>query len=113
VADAYNALKTYLMLGDKTHAEPGHLNDQLTRFWRGWLEANRGAMPREQMIRSAERMITFHLSQVADPAWPQVTLKLACSTAPATTCAAWCAARRRASASTPTSRRAPRRASRR
>ncbi|MFC5458969.1 type VI secretion system membrane subunit TssM [Massilia niabensis] len=76
VADAYNALKTYLMLGDKSHAEPGHLNDQLTRYWRTWLEANRGAMPREQMIRSAERLLTFHLSQIGDQAWPQVTLKL-------------------------------------
>ena len=76
VADAYNALKTYLMLGDKSHAEPGHLNDQLTRYWRTWLEANRGNMPREQMIRSAERLLTFHLSQVQDPAWPQMTLKL-------------------------------------
>jgi type VI secretion system protein ImpL len=76
VADAYNALKTYLMLGDKSHAEPGHLNDQLTRYWRTWLDANRGAMPREQMIRSAERLLTFHLSQIQDPAWPQMTLKL-------------------------------------
>lgn len=76
VADAYNALKTYLMLGDKSRAEPGHLNDQLTRYWRTWLEANRGNMPREQMIRSAERLLTFHLSQVQDPAWPQMTLKL-------------------------------------
>jgi type VI secretion system protein ImpL len=76
VTDAYNALKTYLMLGDKSHAEPAHLNDQLTRYWRVWLEANRGSMPREQMIRSAERIITFHMSQVADPAWPQVELKV-------------------------------------
>ncbi|MFL6675071.1 MAG: type VI secretion system membrane subunit TssM [Massilia sp.] len=76
VADAYNALKTYLMLGDKTRAEPGHLNDQLTRYWRVWLDANRGAMPREQMIRSAERLLTFHLAQIGDQAWPQVTPKL-------------------------------------
>ena len=61
VADAYDALKTYLMLGDKTRAEPSHLNDQMTRYWRGWLESNRGAMPREQMIRSAERLMTFYL----------------------------------------------------
>ncbi|MGJ9419649.1 type VI secretion system membrane subunit TssM [Massilia sp. CMS3.1] len=76
VADAYNALKTYLMLGDKSQAEPGHLNDQLTRYWRTWLVANRGAMAHEQMIRSAERLLTFHLSQIDDQAWPQVTLKL-------------------------------------
>ncbi|MBD8531166.1 MULTISPECIES: type VI secretion system membrane subunit TssM [unclassified Massilia] len=76
VPDAYNALKTYLMLGDKSHAEPGHLNDQLTRYWRTWLVANRGSMPHEQMIRSAERLLTFHLAQIDDQAWPQVTLKL-------------------------------------
>ena len=76
ITDSYNALKTYLMLGDKTRAEQGHLNDQLTRYWRGWLDVNRGAMPREQMIRSAERLLTFHLSHIDDPAWPQLPLKL-------------------------------------
>lgn len=74
--DAYNALKTYLMLADKSRVESGHLNDQLARFWRGWLESNRAAMPREQMIRSAERLISFFLSQVNDPAWPAVDNKL-------------------------------------
>ena len=72
VEDGYNSLKTYLMLGDKSRVESGHLNDQLTRFWRGWLESNRGAMPREQMIRSAERLITFYLAQVNDPSWPLI-----------------------------------------
>jgi type VI secretion system protein ImpL len=75
--DAYNALKTYLMLGDKSRAEAGHLSDQLTRFWRVWLDANRGAMPREQMIRSAERMISFHLAQINDTSWPTLDNKLA------------------------------------
>jgi type VI secretion system protein ImpL len=70
VEDAYNALKTYLMLADRTHMEAGHLTDQMTRFWRGWLEANRGAMPRERMIRSAERMIGFTLTNLQDPAFP-------------------------------------------
>jgi type VI secretion system protein ImpL len=77
VEDAYNALKTYLMLSEKARAEGGHLNDQLTRYWRGWLDANRGAMPREQMIRSAERTIAFYISQVNDPSWPQIDSKLA------------------------------------
>ncbi|GAB3435570.1 type VI secretion system membrane subunit TssM [Massilia solisilvae] len=76
VGDAYNALKTYLMLGEKSRAEPGHLNDQLTRYWRVWLEQNRGAMPHEQMVRSAERQMTFYVSQIHDQAWPQITLKL-------------------------------------
>ena len=77
VEDAYNALKTYLMLSDKSRAEASHLNDQLTRFWRVWLDSNRGSMPREQMIRSAERMISFYLTQINDPSWPQVDSKLA------------------------------------
>jgi type VI protein secretion system component VasK len=25
------------MLGDKSRAEAGHLNDQITRYWRVWL----------------------------------------------------------------------------
>ena len=75
-ADGYNALKTYLMLSDKSQAEASHLNDQLTRYWRGWLQANRGAMPREQMIRSAERLMSFYVAQVKDPAWPQLSVKL-------------------------------------
>ncbi|QJD93943.1 type VI secretion system membrane subunit TssM [Duganella dendranthematis] len=77
VDDAYNALKSYLMLADKSHAEGSHLNDQLPRHWRAWLENNRGAMPREQMIHSAERLMTFYLAQIPDPAWPRIDPKLA------------------------------------
>ncbi len=76
VTDGYNALKTYLMLGDKSVAEGSHLNDQMTRHWRGWLETNRGTMPREQMIGSAQRLISFYVAHIADPAWPKLTLKL-------------------------------------
>jgi type VI secretion system protein ImpL len=77
VEDSYNALKTYLMLADKSHAETGHLGDQLTRHWRNWLEANRGAMPREQLLRSAEALLAFYLAQLNDPAWPRIEPKLA------------------------------------
>jgi type VI secretion system protein ImpL len=76
VQDDYNALKTYLMLADHKHTEPGHLSDQLTRFWRGWLEANRGVMPREQMIRSAERLMNFSIAHAADPDFPTIDVKL-------------------------------------
>jgi len=75
--DGYNALKAYLMLADKRHAETSHLNDQLTRHWRNWLEANRNGMPREQMIRSAGRLLSFYLGQVNHPAWPRIEPKLA------------------------------------
>jgi type VI secretion system protein ImpL len=77
VEDAYNALKAYLMLADKSHVETGHLGDQLTRHWRGWLETNRGAMPREQLLRSAESLLAFYLAQVSDPAWPRIEPRLA------------------------------------
>lgn len=72
VEDAYNALKTYLMLGDHSHIEVGHLSDQMTRFWRGWLENNRGSMPREEMIRSAEKLIEFALSQAGQADFPTI-----------------------------------------
>jgi type VI secretion system protein ImpL len=76
VEDAYNALKTYLMLSDKRHVEAAHLTDQLARFWRGWLETNRGTMSRDEMIRSAERMITFYLAHVSDDDWPMIDANL-------------------------------------
>jgi type VI secretion system protein ImpL len=76
VAEAYNALKAYLMLGDRARLEPGHMSDQLTRFWRGWLEANRGNMPREQLIQSAERLMAHAITRMADPAFPQQNLNL-------------------------------------
>jgi len=76
VEDGYNALKTYLMLAERQRMEPGHLTDQITRFWRGWLETNRGTMPREQMIRSAERMISFTLANLQDSSFPTLANNL-------------------------------------
>jgi len=76
-ADAYNALKTYLMLADRDRLEAGHLNDQITRFWRGWLDDNRGTMPRELLMRSAERLISFTTSNLSDPAFPLLGNQLA------------------------------------
>lgn len=77
VEDGYNALKTYLMLSSREHIDVGHLSDQITRFWRGWLEANRGTMTREQMIRSAGRILSFHLEHANDPEWPTIENNLA------------------------------------
>ncbi len=75
--DAYGALKTYLMLANQDRIDTGHLNDQLTRFWRNWLENNRGNASREQVIRSAEKLITFYLSQTGEPDFPLIENKLA------------------------------------
>lgn len=77
VSDAYNALKTYIMLGERSRVETGHMGDQLTRFWRGWLEANRGSMPRDELIRSAERILSFALTQVSAPDFPATQTNLA------------------------------------
>ena len=77
VQDGYNALKTYLMLSSRDHVEAGHLSDQITRFWRSWLEANRGTMSRERMIRSAERILSFHLAHANHPDWPIIDTQLA------------------------------------
>ncbi len=72
VEDAYNALKAYLMLASHDHLETSHLSDQMTRFWRTWLEANRADMPRDKMIRQAERILSFTLIHVDDPAFPLI-----------------------------------------
>ncbi|MGQ5523133.1 type VI secretion system membrane subunit TssM [Chitinimonas sp. PSY-7] len=77
VDDGYNALKTYLMLANRDKLDPGHLNDQITRFWRGWLESHRGSMSREAMIRSAEKLLTFTLSQTTEPDFPLIENQLA------------------------------------
>jgi len=76
VTEAYNALKAYLMLGDRSRLEPGHMSDQLTRFWRTWLDANRGNMPREQLIQKAERIMSFAMAQMGDAAFPEQDLNL-------------------------------------
>jgi type VI secretion system protein ImpL len=72
VEEAYNALKTYLMLAERQRMEPGHLKDQVARFWRGWLEQQRGSMPTEQMKRRAEAMISFAMENLQDPAFPTI-----------------------------------------
>lgn len=72
VEDAYNALKAYLMLGNHDNLETSHLSDQMTRFWRNWLEVNRADMPRDKMIRQAERILSFSLAHVDDPAFPKI-----------------------------------------
>jgi type VI secretion system protein ImpL len=74
--DAYNALKTYLMLSSHDHIDTSHLGDQITRFWRGWLDANRGNASHEQVIRGAEKLITWFLAQAAEPDFPVIENKL-------------------------------------
>ncbi|HZW17621.1 MAG TPA: type VI secretion system membrane subunit TssM [Luteimonas sp.] len=74
--DAYSALKAYLMLADPEKVEQAALGHQLTRFWRGWLDANRGQMSREEMARAAEKLMTFYVARSSEQAWPRVDGKV-------------------------------------
>lgn len=68
--DAYNALKMYLMLSNHQYMDTSHLSDQVTRFWRSWLDSNRGQMPRGDMIQKAEQILTYSLTLTQDKSFP-------------------------------------------
>jgi type VI secretion system protein ImpL len=70
--DAYNALKTYLMLKQKERIEAPHLSDQIPKYWRPWLEANRGQHAQVEISRMAERVVGFYVSQIAEPDLPLI-----------------------------------------
>lgn len=70
--DAYNALKAYLMMSNPQYMEAGHLSDQVTRFWRSWLDANRGQMPRGEMIQKAEQVLTYAMTLANDQKFPKL-----------------------------------------
>lgn len=74
---AYNALKTYLMLSDRTRLDPAHLRDQLPRYWRQWLVRHRGNLPAASLQREAEQVIAFSLSSLDDPTFPVLSNNLA------------------------------------
>ncbi|WP_445114525.1 type VI secretion system membrane subunit TssM [Acinetobacter sp. WZC-1] len=68
--DAYNALKAYLMLSNPQYMDASHLSDQLTRFWRSWLDASRGQMPRGEMIQKAEKVLSYTMTLANDEKFP-------------------------------------------
>jgi type VI secretion system protein ImpL len=70
--DAYNALKAYLMLSNRQYIEAGHLGDQVTRFWRSWLDNNRGEMPRAEMIQKAEQLLSYAMTLTSHQNFPQL-----------------------------------------
>ena len=74
---AYNALKTYLMLSDRTRLDPAHLRDQLPRYWRRWLIRHRGNLPVASLQREAEQVIAFSLTSLDDPTFPVLSNNLA------------------------------------
>jgi type VI secretion system protein ImpL len=70
IEEAYNTLKTYLMLHTPERMEATHLADQMPRHWRAWLEANRGEYPLPEITRMAERTVAFYVSQGKEPDLP-------------------------------------------
>ncbi|QLI81292.1 type VI secretion system membrane subunit TssM [Chitinibacter fontanus] len=68
----YNALKTYLMLSDRSRMDEAHLTDQIPRYWRAWLEANKGNRSNEEMAAAAERLVAFYVSQIKEPDLPLI-----------------------------------------
>lgn len=68
--DAYNALKAYLMLSNPQYMDSSHLGDQLTRFWRPWLDLNREQMPRGEMIQKAEQILSYSITLANDQKFP-------------------------------------------
>ena len=68
--DAYNALKAYLMISNAQYMDASHLSDQVTRFWRSWLDSNRGQMPRGEMIQKAEQILSYSMTLTNDHQFP-------------------------------------------
>ncbi|MDN0083408.1 type VI secretion system membrane subunit TssM [Crenobacter sp. SG2305] len=68
----YNALKTYLMLHDRKRMDEAHLIDQLPRYWRPWLESQRGQYSTAEVMAVAERLVAFYVSQIKAPDLPTI-----------------------------------------
>lgn len=68
--DAYNALKAYLMMSNAQYMDASHLSDQVTRFWRSWLDSNRGQMPRGEMIQKAEQILSYSMTLTNEQKFP-------------------------------------------
>ena len=68
----YNALKTYLMLKMQPKMEVAHLSDQLPRYWKPWLEANKGERGMADINKQAERIVAFYVSQIKETDLPLI-----------------------------------------
>ncbi len=68
----YNALKAYLMLKEQERMEAAHLSDQIPKYWRPWLEANRGKGNADEINRLAERTVAFYVSQLKEHDLPLI-----------------------------------------
>lgn len=68
--DIYNALKLYIMMGNPQYIDPTHLSDQITRFWRSWLEENKGNAPKAETTQKAEQVLSYLITLSTDKHFP-------------------------------------------
>jgi len=60
---AYDALRAYLMLGDPSRREPAVLAEAVSRHWRGWLDAHRGSLAEDELLRRTQAIVGFALAR--------------------------------------------------
>ena len=58
------------MMSNPQYMDASHLSDQVTRFWRSWLDNNRGQMPRGEMIQKAEQILSYAMTLSSDQQFP-------------------------------------------
>lgn len=57
-------------MSNPQYMDASHLSDQVTRFWRSWLDANKGQMPRADMIQEAEQILSYAMTLANDKQFP-------------------------------------------
>jgi type VI secretion system protein ImpL len=67
--DGYNALKAYLMLSNPQYMDAAHLGDQVTRFWRIWLEAQ-GQAQSAELLAKAEQILSYAMTLTTVEGFP-------------------------------------------
>ena len=60
------------MLKQKERMEIAHLSDQIPKYWRPWLTANKGQANPEEINRLAERVVAFYVSQIGESDLPLI-----------------------------------------
>jgi len=60
----YEALKTYLMLADRSRIDAEYLSEQIPLHWNVWLNAKRGNASMDDINAQAEQLLTFYLTQL-------------------------------------------------
>ncbi len=70
--DVYNALKTYLMLGDRKRLEPTHITDQVPTYWKPFLKDPSAEAIDPEVLGIARRLVAFFGAQTQDPSFPLI-----------------------------------------